>query len=77
MDKHEAIEIIRKGCKTIKQKEAIDLLFKHDTSIKKTDYKCKYYHKLCSRCLNWPTPEDIEKVMPKTVVSSIRWLRFT
>lgn len=23
-------------------------------------HKCKYYHDICSRCYEWPTPEDIE-----------------
>lgn len=27
---------------------------------KKTQYKCRYYHEICSRCINWPSPEDIE-----------------
>lgn len=60
MEKIEAIEIVRKACKTKKQKEAFDLLFSEDASLKKTAHQCNYYHELCSRCLNWPTPEDIE-----------------
>lgn len=27
---------------------------------KRKQHKCKYYHELCSHCLNWASPEDIE-----------------
>lgn len=60
MNRTEAIEIIRKACKTKRHKEAFSLLFGEYTSPKKSAYKCNYYHELCSRCLNWPDPEDIE-----------------
>lgn len=60
MEKIEAIGIVRKACKTKKQKEAFDLLFRKDVSLKERAHQCNYYHELCSRCLNWPTPMDIE-----------------
>lgn len=55
MDRTEAIEILGKACKTKKQKEAFSLLFGAD----QTAYKCRYYHEICSHCMNWPSPEDI------------------
>lgn len=56
MDKIEAHDIIRKACKSKKQKEAYALLF----GVTKSQYKCHYYHEICSRCTNYPSPEDIE-----------------
>lgn len=56
MDRKEAQEIIQSACKTKKQKEAFALLF--DT-VEVCNYKCGYYHEICSHCLNWPSPEDI------------------
>lgn len=26
----------------------------------KRKFECKYYHEICSRCMNWPDPEEIE-----------------
>lgn len=60
MEKDEALEIMYKACKTKKQKEAFALLFWKNNGPKKSAYKCNYYHELCSRCHNWPDPEDIE-----------------
>lgn len=25
-----------------------------------TNFKCDYYHEICSRCIEWPDPDAIE-----------------
>lgn len=60
MEKEQAIQIIQKACKTKKQKEAFESLFGMETHLVKTPYKCNYHHEICSRCMEWPLPEDIK-----------------
>lgn len=54
----EAYSILYKACQSKKQKEAFNLLLGNRD--RKSQYKCHYYHEICSHCLNYPTPEDIE-----------------